>query len=453
VVAVTANDTDVDGDTLTASVASQPAHGTATCSGGSCTYTPAADYHGPDSFTYRVSDGALSSAAAPVTMTVTSVNDAPVAVDDAASTAQGVAKVVAVTANDTDVDGDTLAASVKTGAAHGTVTCGGGSCTYTPAAGFTGTDSFTYTASDGTVSSAPATVTMTVTPGPANHAPVAVADAATTAEDTATVVPVTANDTDADGDPLTASLVGAPAHGTASCSAGTCRYTPAADFHGGDAFTYQVSDGKADSAVATVTMTVTSVNDAPTARADALTVDSGQPGTIDVLANDGDVDGDALAVSVAAQPAHGTVTCAGTCTYRSAAGYAGPDSFQYRIGDGHGGTATASVAVTVRKVVTLPTEPRKVEATSGSKRDSKVSASVAWKEPKSDGGSPVTDYVVVVLRVVGGDVEVAKKLTVDGDVDSVSVKLPAGRYRFKVAAVTSAGTGPFARLSDAVKAR
>jgi VCBS repeat-containing protein len=171
---VLANDGDPDGDALTAAVGSGPSHGTLTLSAnGSFTYTPAANFHGSDSFTYRASDGDLASDAATVAITVTSVNDAPTAGNDGYSTAEDTPLTVpspGVLANDVDPDGDALTAAVASGPAHGTVALNGnGSLTYTPAVNFNGSDSFTYRASDGTLTSGLATVAITVTP--VNDAP------------------------------------------------------------------------------------------------------------------------------------------------------------------------------------------------------------------------------------------------------------------------------------------
>ena len=99
-----------------------------------CTYTPAANYHGADTFTYTISDGNGGTDTATVTVTVTPVNDAPVAVDDTLATSEDTAGIANVLANDTDPDGDTLTVTGETNGAHGTVTCtAGGDCTYTPA--------------------------------------------------------------------------------------------------------------------------------------------------------------------------------------------------------------------------------------------------------------------------------------------------------------------------------
>ncbi len=166
---VLGNDADADGDTLSVALVTGPGHGTLTLNGnGSFTYTPAANYNGPDSFAYRASDGAATSNTATVSLIVTAVNDAPTAAADSYSTAEDTPLTVAapgVLGNDADPDGDTLSAALLAGPAHGAVTLNAdGSFTYTPAANYNGPDSFTYRATDGAVMSNTATVSVTVTP-------------------------------------------------------------------------------------------------------------------------------------------------------------------------------------------------------------------------------------------------------------------------------------------------
>ena len=109
------------------SAATAPAHGTATVNAdGTITYAPAANYHGADSFSYTIGDGNGGTATATVSVTVTPTNDGPVAVDDAATTAEDTAVDVAVLTNDTDLDGDTLTVSAATAPAHGTATVNAG---------------------------------------------------------------------------------------------------------------------------------------------------------------------------------------------------------------------------------------------------------------------------------------------------------------------------------------
>ena len=165
-VSVLVGDTDPDGDPLSVSGWTNGSHGTVSCTGpGVCTYTPQSNYHGPDSFTYTVSDGKGGTDTATVTVTVTPVNDPPVVAGNTLTTPQNTPGGVAVLGNDSDPDGDSLVVSTWSNGVHGTVSCtAAGLCTYTPAAGYTGSDSFTYTASDGHGGTAVATVTVTVTP-------------------------------------------------------------------------------------------------------------------------------------------------------------------------------------------------------------------------------------------------------------------------------------------------
>jgi hypothetical protein len=172
--AVLGNDTDVDGDALTASVVSAPANGTVTLdtATGAFVYTPAANFNGTDSFTYQANDGTADSNVATVTLTVTPINDAPVAANDSYTTIENTALAVpapGILGNDSDVDGDALTASVTSPPANGIVTLdvATGAFVYTPDANFNGTDSFTYEAIDGgapPLTSNVATVTLTVTP-------------------------------------------------------------------------------------------------------------------------------------------------------------------------------------------------------------------------------------------------------------------------------------------------
>jgi hypothetical protein len=358
---VVGNDRDVEADSLTIEDHTQPADGDVVCDETSCTYTPNRDFHGVDSFTYTVGDG-VDTATATVTITVDPVNDPPTAVDDTTSVAEDVAARIEVLGNDSDVDGDPLTVADHTAAADGVVDCDETSCTYTANPDFHGTDRFSYTVGDG-VDTATATVTVTV--NSVNDPPVAVDDAATTDEDTAAIIEVVGNDADVEGDALTVADHTAAGNGVVDCDEMSCTYTPGPDFHGVDMFTYTVSD-RVDTATAHVTLTVEPVNDAPVAVDDVYT--AVEDTALEVLAvdglltNDSDVDGDALAAAVEAEPAHGTVTLHddGSFTYMPAAGYVGPDSFTYRLSDVGGATspvATVSVTVAAATVTALTATP------------------------------------------------------------------------------------------------
>jgi len=267
---VLANDSDADGDTLTVSLVSTSSNGSLSLdSDGSFTYEPDDDFSGTDSFTYRAFDGESYSAVTTATITVASVNDAPVAANDTYSATAGETLTVGaesgVLDNDSDVDDDGLTASVADSPSHGTLVLNSdGSFTYTPESGYSGTDSFTYVADDGTDTSAEATVTFTV-----DNVPEVADDSYEVDEDTVlavdAVLGLLANDSDADGDTLTVSLVDSPDYGALTLNSdGSFTYTPEADFAGSDSFTYVATDGTNKSETATVAIAVAGIDDPST---------------------------------------------------------------------------------------------------------------------------------------------------------------------------------------------
>ena len=282
-------------------------------------------------------------------------NGPPVAVDDASTTAEDSAVVIRVLDNDSDVDGDSLSVIEVSTPSNGSVaiTGAGTTVTYTPNANFHGSDLFTYKVSDGKVVTDAATVTVIVTS--VNDPPVAVDDASTTAEDTAIVIRVLDNASDVDGDSLSVIEVSTPSNGSVAITGAgtTVTYTPNANFHGSDLFTYKVSDGKVVTDAATVTVIVTSVNDPPVAMGDSTTTDEDRAIVIRVLDNDTDVDGDSLRVIAVGTPSNGAAAITGnatTVTYTPNSSFHGSDSFTYVASDGNGGTDTGTVTVTVTAV-------------------------------------------------------------------------------------------------------
>jgi cysteine-rich repeat protein len=347
-----ANDTDPDGQTLSVTAVGSATHGTVALAGGVATFTPEANYSGAATFDYTVSDGTATDTGT-VTITVTPVNDAPVAVDDAATTAEDTQLVIpaaTLLANDTDVDGPSLSITQVGGATNGTVSLAGGTVTFLPAANYSGTASFTYTVSDGT---AIATGTVTVTVTPVNDAPVAVADTASTPEDVQLVVPVAtllANDTDAEGDALSITQVGGATNGTVSLAGGNVTFRPTTNFNGTAGFTYTVTDG-ALTATGAVSVTVTSVNDAPVAVDDTAQVQSGNALVLPfatLLANDTDIDGQALTITAVQNTVNGTaVLGASAVTFTPDTGFVGTASFDYVVSDGTA-TDVGAVSITVQ---------------------------------------------------------------------------------------------------------
>ena len=191
--------------------------------------------------------------------------------------------------------------------------------------------------------------------GTANKPPTAEVSSASIPEDTPTSITIVGSDRD--GDPLTYSVVTGPSHGRLSGTEPNLTYSPDTNFNGSDRFTFKVNDGKADSAAATVSITVTPVNDPPTANDDNATVQEDAPiVTIDVLANDTDPDNGRLMVITTDQGGNGSVTINtdNTLTYVPDRNFCGNDAFTYTLSDGIGGTDTASVNVTVNAVNDSP---------------------------------------------------------------------------------------------------
>ncbi len=342
---------DADEDPLTFQVVSGPGHGSLTGTPPDLTYAPDADYHGPDSFTFKVNDGFVDSEPAAVTITVNPVNDAPVAADDIATTDEDTDVTTGnVLANDTDVDGDTLSVFDFIQPINGTAVANlDGTFTYTPHENFNGADTFTYTVDDGSGGTDTATVTITV--NPVNDAPVAEDQAITLDEDGATTIVLTA--ADVDGDALTYQVVSGPSCGTLTGQAPDLAYTPMENYHGSDSFTFKAGDGTIESNIATISLTINAVNDAPVADPQSVSTDEDTAATI--ILTGSDADGDPLTFQVVSGPGHGSLT--GTppdLTYAPDADYHGSDSFTFTVNDGAVDSESAMVTITVISVNDAP---------------------------------------------------------------------------------------------------
>ncbi|MBL3616816.1 MAG: tandem-95 repeat protein [gamma proteobacterium endosymbiont of Lamellibrachia anaximandri] len=320
-------------------------------------YTPTDnDFNGTDAFTFRVSDGTASSNVATVAVTVTPVNDAPTADDDAGATDEGGSVSVNVLDGDADVEGDALSVTNLSVPANGTATLNAdGTVTYTHDGGETISDSFTYTANDGTDDSTPATVNITVTP--VNDAPVGVADSGATLEGGTVTIDLLANDSDAESDPLTISGMTLPVNGQLLDNGdGTVTYIHNGGETVSDSFTYRANDGNLTSELTTVTITITPVNDPPTADDDAGTTAEGGSVTVNVLDGDTDAEGSALTVTNLSVPTNGTaaLNADGTVTYTHDGSETISDSFTYTANDGTADSAVATVNITITPVNDVP---------------------------------------------------------------------------------------------------
>ncbi|ELV8771038.1 tandem-95 repeat protein, partial [Vibrio harveyi] len=350
---VLANDSDPENDTLTITAASVPAEqGTVTIVDGKLVFTPAENFNGDATISYTISDGQLTDDAT-VAVTVNPVNDAPVAVDDTVTTDEDTAVTIDVLANDSDPENDQLTiTNASVPAEQGTVTIVDGKLVFTPAENFNGDATISYTISDGQLTD---DATVAVTVNPVNDAPVAVDDTVTTDEDTAVTIDVLANDSDPENDQLTITNASVPAEqGTVAIVDGKLVFTPAENFNGDATISYTISDGQLTDD-ATVAVTVNPVNDAPVAVDDTVTTDEDTAVTIDVLANDSDLENDQLTITNASVPAEqGTVTIVdGKLVFTPAENFNGDATISYTISDGQL-TDGATVAVTVNPVNDAP---------------------------------------------------------------------------------------------------
>lgn len=338
------------GKTLNISDVGSATNGTVVVSpdGQYLSYTPNAGFSGEDSFTYTITDDEGNTDTATVTITVG--NAPPKAEDDARTTNVDTLVNVNVLANDSDPEGDTLTIQAFTQGSHGTVVQNGSTLDYTPASGFTGPDTFTYTINDSEGNTSTATVTITVNPGACSLS--ADNDDYNVAVDSG-VTQLNVLDGDERCGTATITAVGSASGGTVTISSDGLylNYEPNAGFTGNDSFTYTITDSNGGTSTGTVNITVgacTASCTTPTLVNDDRTTDNVTPVTIDVLANDSDQDGDTLSIQSFTQGSNGTVEqVSGQLKYTPNSGYVGTDTFTYTVSDGHGHTATATVTVTV----------------------------------------------------------------------------------------------------------
>jgi VCBS repeat-containing protein len=347
----------------------------------------------------------------------------PDAVDDSAGTGAGAPVVINPLANDSDPIGAGIAVTAVGAAANGTVQQTGNQFTYTPDAGFSGEDAFTYTIGLTGGGSDTATVTVNVAAAPdPNDPPVAGTDAVTTGFDIAIVIPAAqllSNDSDLDGDALAVTgieLQGAGGVAAFDSGTGAITYTPNAGFSGPDTFAYSLTDGTV-SVAGLVNVTVAPVpgeNDAPVANDDSASGDEDDSLTGDVLANDVDLDSANLSAILVGGPAHGALTlnADGSFTYTPDADFNGPDSFTYRANDGalDGNVATVALTVTAEN-----DEPTNVLLTNATVAENSANGAVIGTLSATDiDGDPLAFSIV---GAPGPFAVLGNELRVNGPID------------------------------------
>lgn len=405
-VVITLNASDVDSASLTFSIVAQPTHGklgavsapncVAIGSGSNCiatvTFTPAANYNGPDGFTFKANDGALDSNLATVSITVLPVNDAPVASNGTTQTNED--NPTLITLSGTDIDSNGLTFSIVNAPSSGSLgtiaapSCiavpnntgtPGTNCTatvpYTPAANFSGSASFNFKVNDGTVDSNLATVNITI--NAVNDVPVATNDFYSTDINIALTMGgpgVLGNDNDLDNpvSSLTAMLVTGPTNAASFTlnADGSFSYTPNTGFTGSDSFTYKTNDGTSDSNDAIVTIAVQAANNAPVAINDFYNTEKDTALNVPVrgvLANDNDFDTPviSLTASVVSGPTRAlsfTLNPDGSFDYTPQTNFTGTDSFTYKLNDGTTDSNVAMVTIAMIAPNNFPVAKNDIEA-------------------------------------------------------------------------------------------
>jgi len=347
---------DLDNDTEGTSTFRWLRGGVAIAAATANTYTLVADDSG-ENISFEVtpvaSAGTLTGNPVVSPTAVTVVNSAPSATAGNATVTEGDTVGIVLAGN--DPDNDPLTFTVATQPSNGTLTGTAPNLVYEHDGSDTTTDSFTFTVNDGTApESAAATVTITVTPQ--NDAPVANDGNATVDEDSSVAITLTGSD--ADGNAITYTLVTQPTNGFLDGTAPNLTYTHDGSETTSDSFTFTVNDGIVDSAVATVTITVTPQPDAPVANGGSVVMNVDEVMTVIEL-DGSDADGDAIEFSVIENPAHGTadLTDFSEVTYTPNPGFIGTDSFSFSVTETNGTlTGSATVLISVfPSGATLPT--------------------------------------------------------------------------------------------------
>jgi hypothetical protein len=304
-------------------------------------YTPHPDATGSDSFAYTLTDGLDTSAAESVEISITPVNDSPEAISQLFNTDEETPLNVTLTGSDVETAGLTQF-NVVTPPSFGTLSGSEPNLIYTPDTNAFGSDSFTFTVSDGSLTSTPATISIEI--ANVNDAPAAAAQSLNLDEDTPLEITLSGNDVDEDG--LGFEIVTLPEKGTLTGSGATWLYTPNPNVNGSDSFSFEVNDGTSSSEPEAISLLITPVNDAPVSIAQSVDVRIATPTSIVLEGTDAE---DApLTFAVVAPPEHGTLDgAAPNLTYTPYESYLGSDHFTFTVNDGDLTSAATTVSITV----------------------------------------------------------------------------------------------------------
>jgi hypothetical protein len=349
-ITLTASDVDNTQAELTFEVIGEPSNGTLdTTTGSNLVYTPDADYNGPDSITFRVTDPDGAESTESVTITVVPVNDAPVANDLHVDTDEDTPVGTLLTASGIDTAQGDLVFTVTVPPQFGTLSGANDNLVYTPNLNYSGPDSFQFEVSDGALQDAgEVTITVVAT----NDPPTAIPQVVATDEDTALPIHLDATDPDDATSALDFEVIAGPSHGSLDTASGQdLVYTPDLDHNGYDAFVFEVTDpsGAKDQATVVISVGDVGTNDFPVAEDQTLDVDEDVDAGTVVSATD--ADGDDLTYAIEVQPAHGTAAILNDVViYSPSLNYSGTDLIVFKVDDGHGGFSFGSIDVVVHEV-------------------------------------------------------------------------------------------------------
>ncbi|PKN85194.1 MAG: hypothetical protein CVU46_11945 [Chloroflexi bacterium HGW-Chloroflexi-8] len=368
---------DLDGDPLTYSITAQPTHGILTGTLPNFAYTPNPNYYGSDSFSFKANDTHIDSNIATITLTIQPVNDVPSADTKEFTTQMGVA--IPITLTGSDVENSPLTFTVVANPSNGILSGSSPNLVYTPNGGYSGSDSFTYTSNDTLATSLAATVTINITA--LNQTPIANNQTVSTNEDID--IPITLTGSDPESQPITYTILTQPSHGTLIGTAPSITYHPNSNYFGSDSFTFKVRDDVADSNIATVIITVNSVNDAPVAN--NLQVNTSVNQSTAFVLSGSDVENNPLTFVVITNPQHGSLTGnIPNLTYTPLSNYSGSDSFTYKTNDGSVDSVVATVNVTITST-NLPPVANSQDITMA--EDTTIPITLTGSDPE---GSPLT---------------------------------------------------------------
>ncbi len=349
---ITLTGSDPEGDPLTYTISINPINGTLTetenpLNGAltetvpDLTYTPTPGYYGPDSFKFKVNDGIADSLEATITIDVIEVNYRPWAIPRSYFIDEDTP--IDITLSGSDLDGDPFTFDLKSSPVNGTLTGTVPNLTYTPNAGFRGTDSFMFVLNDGRLDSQEAKITINVEKP--NTTPTADDKTVTTRQDTLIGILLTGSDPDENS--LSFRIRTNVTHGKLGGDAPNITYLPEEGFSGKDSFTYIANDGKINSSEATVTINILPSNELPAA--DNKTIITTPDTPVEIILTGSDPEGNSLIFTITTNPENGAISgTAPNITYTPNTGFSGADSFEYVVNDGQNESTPAVARIDIK---------------------------------------------------------------------------------------------------------